>query len=65
MDSEEELGLEDVAENGVGGVVKLEERTRVGPEDCRVALGGLLGSCCGGGESHIHIFLTRLSTNVA
>ena len=41
--SEEELGLEDVAGNGVGGVVSSEERTRVGTEDCRVPLGGLQG----------------------
>ena len=59
--SEEELGLEDVAGDGVGGVVRSKQRARVGTEDCsRVALGGLQGSICGGGESHIDNFLTSM-----
>jgi len=60
--SEEELGLEDVAGDGVGGVVKLEERTHVGTEDCRVVVvedcrtGGELKSRSHAGESHMRIF---------
>jgi len=52
--SAEELGTKDIAGEGFGGVVRLEERTRVGTEEER---GGLQGSCFGGRELHIDMFV--------
>ena len=55
--SEEEFGLEDVAGNGVGGVVTLEDRIMsgscgriVGTEDCRVVV---VEDCRAGGDLKI------------
>ena len=68
--SEETLGLEDIAGNGVGGVVELEERIMsgdCGTEDCRVVV---VEDCrTGGGLNHeqiAHVFLLiQLSMCVA
>ena len=66
--SEEKLGLEDIVGNEVGGDVELEERSRVGTEECcglqGSCCGGLKGSFCGGlsmeNKPHLQIFLDTI-----
>jgi hypothetical protein len=55
--SAEKEGTKDIAGEGFGGVVSWKERSDLGTED---EYEGLQGRFCGGGGSHIDMFLTSL-----